>query len=139
MVKNHENRPFSFATGATTTKHPKLELLQRVEHVSTPREGPKMRFSPYFDHFKAKFGLKRGENRGWWVCLMGQNRSKMTEKSIFAKPPRIAPRWLKVDFWASRGPKKPHRASYTLYQMLEIWVLKGRDGRKFGQNAPFWP
>ena len=43
------------------TKHPKLELSQRVEHVSTPLEDPERRIFMKFQDFMLKFDQKRAK------------------------------------------------------------------------------
>ena len=51
LVKIHHFGRISVAVGTILSKHPKLELPQRVDHVSTPPEGLKTHIFANIQHF----------------------------------------------------------------------------------------
>ena len=95
------------------SKHPKLKLAQRVEHVYTPREAPKSRICIDFQHFMS-ISMHRQGKLG---VLGGQNRPQNGRKIDFPKSTQNWSPKVKGRFWALSGVGKtqirPLRDSYT--------------------------
>ena len=88
MAKIDQNRPISAVVGGNPVKHPKLQLPQRVEHVSNPQKWINRHiYAPNRD-----FIVKLAPRQGKMGYQEGTHRTKIGQKSLKNQFYQIAPK-----------------------------------------------
>ena len=129
LVKIPSFGHISAAVVSWTPKHPKLELPQRVEHVSTPREGRKTRTSDDFEHFTTKFGHP---HPGGGV-LGGENGPKWPKSRFFKTSPKTTPRGQKLVRRSPGGVCGPPGVPQTTTALPQIGRIVPKSPSILGQ------
>ena len=135
-VKIAQNRDISAVVARMLAKHPKLQLPQRVEHVSTPWKRKIRRISASKRNFTPKSTLRRGKMGVLRGHQGSKNGQKWSKTRFFKNYPKSVSDTGQSILGPLGGQIGPHGDPYTPPKNAQTRQNIPTNDRKCGQNRP---